>query len=294
VECGVKLKGDLILESVAGEETMDHEVGTTATVRRGYGADAAIVSEPTSSAVPLAVCPASPGLLFMKVTCPGVATHPGFRYQLVRAGGAGSRVGVNAVEKGVLILKALQDLEHQWGFSKRHPLFPDGYFTLHPGVIVGGPPGPLVPYIVSTYCRIEYIIWYPPQEDVDEVKGEIAAYIEKAAGLDPWLADHPPEIEWVNHWPPHEVGQDHPLVSTCVACRDEVAEGRPEFQTGRPLQAIHGVDDATFLNQAGIPAITCGPGAEAHQLNESVPVEELVTAAKIYALTAMDWCVTDG
>jgi len=44
---GFGLKGDLILEAVVGEEVMDHECGVTATVKRGYTADAAVVSEPT-------------------------------------------------------------------------------------------------------------------------------------------------------------------------------------------------------------------------------------------------------
>ena len=62
---GIKLQGDLILESVVGEEVMDHEAGASATVRRGYRADAAIVSEPSAPEAPLAVVPVSPGLLWM-------------------------------------------------------------------------------------------------------------------------------------------------------------------------------------------------------------------------------------
>jgi acetylornithine deacetylase len=291
VDCGHRLKGDLLLESVVGEETMDHEAGTSATINRGYRADGAIVSEPTSGSVRLAVTAASAGLLFMKVNCRGVAGHPGARFQFVRAGGVGSAAGVNAVEKGALILKALQDLEYQWGFSKKHPLFPPGFFTLHPGVIIGGPPGPLVPYIVSTYCRIEYIIWYPPQEPVEGVKQEITDYIMKASALDPWLAANPPEIEWVNHWPPFELGSDHPLVRTCISCREKLAEERDAL---RQVDGFRAVCDATFFNQAGIPAIACGPGDAviAHTRDEWVSLDELILAAKIYAVTAMDWCGT--
>src|SRR5206468_91213 len=48
---GVRLKGDLILESVVGEEVMDHDAGVDAVTRAGFRADAAIVSEPTAPPV---------------------------------------------------------------------------------------------------------------------------------------------------------------------------------------------------------------------------------------------------
>ena len=291
-ESGIRLKGDLILESVVGEETMDHAAGTSATVKRGYRADGAIVSEPTGAAGGLAVAPASPGLLFMKVTCSGVATHPGARFEFVRAGGAGSDAGVNAIEKGAMLLAALQNLETQWGFSKRHALFPDGFFTLHPGVIIGGPPGPLVPYIVSTYCRIEYIIWYPPQEKEEDIKSEIAEHIRKAAALDPWLDKHPPEIEWVNHWPPFELTSDHPLANLCSNCHRQVSSETNELSEAAAIRGFFAVCDATWFVQNGIPAIAYGPGSGmvAHRCNEYIPINEVIFAAKTYALMAMEWC----
>ena len=42
----------------------------TATVKRGYTADAAVVSEPSAPPAPLAVIPVSPGLLWFSVTVP--------------------------------------------------------------------------------------------------------------------------------------------------------------------------------------------------------------------------------
>jgi len=292
VESGLRLKGDLILESVVGEETMEHEAGTSATVKRGYRADGAVVTEPTSRHTRLGVGPASSGSLYLAVTCTGVAGHPGARFEYIRAGGLGEGAGVNAVEKGVQVLTAVQQLENNWGLSKKHDLFPAGFFTLHPGVIIGGPPGPLVPFITSTYCRIEYIIWYPPQQPVETVKDEIAGHIAKAAALDPWLAKHPPTLEWKNHWPPYEIASDHPLVQACAAAREEAVGGVPEYYSSQPIEAFIAVDDASFLSQAGIPSITCGPGicVMAHQCNEYVPVDEVIAAAKTYALLAMDWC----
>lgn len=289
---GVRLKGDLILESVVGEESMDHEAGTTATVRRGYKADAAIVSEPSSYPVPLTIGPASPGLLYLVINVTGRATHPGIRAEFVRPGGAGDAIGVNAVEKGAQILAAIQRLEQNWGMSKKHPFFRPGYFTIHPGVIVGGPPGPLVPYIVSTYCRLECIVWYPPQEPVEDIKAEIEDYVYTAARLDPWLAEHPPEIEWRNHWPPCLTDEQHPIINTCVAAYEQAASTDPSFRQEAVIHGFAAVCDATWLNAGGIPTIIYGPGDVllAHTRNEFVPIEEVIMAAKTYALVAMDWC----
>lgn len=291
-ECGLHLKGDLILESVVGEETMDNKVGVSATVGRGYRADAAIVSEPTSYPEPLTISPASPGLLFLEVNCKGVATHPGIRCEFVRPGGKGEAAGVNAVEKGALMLQALQRLEYNWGFSKTNPFFRPGFFTIHPGVIIGGPPGPLVPFIVSTYCRIEALVWFPPQETQEAIRAEVEDYLQKSAVLDPWLAQTPPEISWRYCWPPFQIAEGHPLIQTCADGYETAARS----QAGSRLEAkIHGfsaVCDATYLSQAGIPSIVFGPGdvLNAHRLNENLPVDELILAAKTLAMAAMDWC----
>ena len=56
-DAGVELEGDLLLHSVVGEETMQHELGTSAVLEAGFTADAAIVTEPTSIPYPLTVSP---------------------------------------------------------------------------------------------------------------------------------------------------------------------------------------------------------------------------------------------
>jgi len=63
---------------------------------------------------------------------------------------------------------------------------------------------------------------------------------------------------------------------------------------GEPVKyyGFAAVDDAVFLNRAGIPAITIGPGdlRVAHAANEYVEIAEVVDAAKIYALSIAEWC----
>ncbi len=290
---GARLKGDLILESVVGEESMDHEVGVTATVRRGSPPHAGIVTEPTSYEHPLAVAPVSAGGMGMTVRVRGKATHPGARMELIRAGGRGTDVGANAVEKGAYLLQMLQHLEQQWGISKRHPLFRPGFFTLQPGVIVGGPPGPQVPFIVSTHCRIEYVVWYPPDETADDIVRQIDAFVQKAAALDPWLAENPPEVVKWHDWPPFEV-KDHPIQGVLQEAHRRAAAGDPALAAGGRLEAFWAVCDATFLNREGIPTVVYGPGngAQCHARNEWVALSEVRQAARTYALAALRWCGT--
>jgi acetylornithine deacetylase/succinyl-diaminopimelate desuccinylase family protein len=288
---GVSLHGDLILESVVGEETMDHDVGVSATVRRGYRADAGIVTEPTSYAHLLSVAPVSGGGLAFTLTCEGKATHPGARMELIRAGGRGTESGANAIEKGVYLVQMLQSLEQQWGISKRYPLFRPGFFTIHPGVIVGGPPGPPVPFIVSTYCRVEYVVWYPPNQTAEQIMAEIQAYVHKAAALDPWLAEHPPKLHMWHDWPPFEVNASNPFKETLRAAHQAAAIDAT-FAEGGHIEAFGAVCDATYLNRAGIPTVVYGPGnlSQCHARNEWVAVDELRQAARTYALAAMRWC----
>jgi acetylornithine deacetylase/succinyl-diaminopimelate desuccinylase-like protein len=65
------------------------------------------------------------------------------------------------------------------------------------------------------------------------------------------------------------------------------ATGVPLPEGGKPF-----VDDGNgFALQAGIPALTHGPAATgAHSLQERVSLDELVRVAKVYALTALNYC----
>lgn len=293
VEAGVRLAGDLILEAVVGEEVMDHECGVTATVKRGYTADAAVVSEPSSPPAPLAIVPVSPGLLWFSVTVPGKASHASMRANTFRAGGLGASVAVNAIDKGVDMYLAIRRLEDEWGQTKRHPLFPPGHFTIHPGVVTGGPKGVLVPFFISEFMTIEYCCWYHPEDDPEDVKREIETHVERAAQLDPWLREHPPVVEWKLNWPPFSVDPDHPICHA-IADAHELAAAGTRF-AGRPeTHGFAAVEDVSFLNLGGVTAVSYGPGdlRVAHADDEYVLVDELVTATKTYAMLAMAWCGT--
>ena len=84
-----------------------------------------------------------------------------------------------------------------------------------------------------------------------------------------------------------ELGAD-PLVDAFQSAATAVM-GEPLPRGAKPF-----VDDGnTFMARGGVPAITHGPNATgAHTLEESVPVDELVRVALVYAATAIRFCTT--
>lgn len=284
LKAGLRPLGDVILENVVGEEMMNTAAGTGATIKRGYRADAAIVVEPSAPPYPLALATASPGVMILHLEVEGKAAHTCMRDELIRAGGAGSRVAVSALEKALVVYHGLLKLEEQWGQTKSHPAFSrPGHFTICPVTFMSGLRG--IGYIPDL-CVLEYVVWHAPQDSPETVKAEIEEQIERFAQTDPWLRDHPPSIEWTFWWPPYDLNPDSPICHA-VASAHEAALGFPLKAYG-----FAAVNDATFFNQAGIPAVTVGPGSleHAHGPDEYVIIDDALNAAKLYALTIAEWC----
>lgn len=289
---GVRLAGDVTLSSTVGEENMDSaRIGAGSMVKHGHSADAAVVSEPSAPPHPLAVVPVSPGLWWVSVTVEGKASHAATRGETIRAGGLGSAVAVNAIDKGVLMINAIRQLEEEWGLTKTHPLFKAGHFTLLPGVISGAPHGVQVPFFISDHCTIEYCIWHHPEEDPEQVKQEINRHVRHAAQMDPWLREHPPQLDWKVHWPPFSLDTEHPICQALANAHEKAAVGS-KFEGPARQAAFYAVCDAAFLQRDGVPSVVYGPGSllVAHAADEYVEIEELITATKTYALLTLDWC----
>jgi acetylornithine deacetylase/succinyl-diaminopimelate desuccinylase family protein len=285
---GVQLRGDVVFQSVVDEETGGP--GTRAALARGHVADAAIVLEPTAREI----VTAEGGLEWVRVVVRGRTGHSAIRYRSVHAGGRGE--AVSAIEKAVKLLAAVGELERHWAVHKLHPLMPRGITTINPGVIAGGsgggadgiPNGMIAYSNFADYCALGLSLKYLPDERGDDVKAEFEEYVARVAASDPWLREHPPEIEWGVSgvsFPPSEVPPDHPLVvGLCDAFRAVAGEPR--------LGGFEAVSDLAWLAEAGIPAVLYGPGdfAQAHSSAEYVEVDELLEVTSVIALALCDWC----
>jgi acetylornithine deacetylase/succinyl-diaminopimelate desuccinylase-like protein len=287
----VELAGEVQVHSVVGEEMMEHELGTTALIQAGYRADAAIVTEATSYPRPLTVSPVTAGNWLVRISIEGKSTHCGNRPLMIHPGGDGDLIGVNALEKAIKVIGWMAELESRWGLSKRHHSFSPGFFTIGPNILRADPGVPFPAY-VPDHAVVEYVIWYPPDVSAEAIAREVEAYVFHESRLDPWLADHAPAFDWYSNWPAMETDWEHPLTAAVVKARDTVL-GTSTLRPSPAQPANFGaVCDASFYAAAGIPAVVFGPGdlRIAHGLDESVSIDEMITAAKTLASTVIDWC----
>lgn len=290
-QAGVQLRGDLVLQSVVGEEVGDHLCGTTAALQAGYTADAAIVCEPTNFERGLPnLVPVTPGLLWFSISLEGKAAHSGLRGLTIHPTLDGELLGVNTVDKFWIIYQALRHLEDTWATYDRHPLFRPGYFNLLPGVLTANPTGIFVPFFLADTLTVEYCVYHHPDRSNDDVIEEIERTITNACANDRWLTEHPPRFEWKLLWPPYTLPEGHDLLPALMAAHTGAIDGLtapPPVQEG-----FLGVCDLTWMDALGIKGLVYGPGVgkTAHAVDEYLMIDQLVTATKTYALLAMDYC----
>jgi acetylornithine deacetylase len=286
----IDLAGDLWAHVVADEEVVGQS--TRNLLRRLPAVDAVLVAEPTD----LAIMPVEGGLVHFRIEIDGRESHAGNRYMSVHAGGLGSRAGVNAIEKTLRIVTALQDLERQWGNLRQHPMLPAGFNTIMPGIIAGGPGGGSDgkinvvsnPGTSPNYCSVEYNLWFLPGESFEAIRGEVESFVQTVCLLDPWLHEHPPRFTWKLrdiYFPPAETAPDHPFIQNLS---DAIAT------TGRAprIEAFTAASELAWYAEVGIPGAIFGPGriAQAHGPDEYVDVDQLRIACSSMALGAAAWC----
>ena len=279
---GVRLQGDVIIQSVMGEEA--GEPGARVCTERGYRADFAIVGEATLARQVLAAV----GSMNLRITIRSPYTlHMHARRLAVHAGGG--LEGANCLEKmATRIIPALNDLEREWAVFKRHPAIPPAQTLINPFSIRGGGN----PFFLPDECTVHVIVLYLPNESQNEVRQQVEEQIRRAAELDPWLRKYPPEVEWnPAEYPiaflPSDVDPGHSGVRTLLEAGREVM--------GEPLQVGGGrgaICDSGWVAESGTPTVVWGPGDIywAHRIDERVDLDDVLAYAKVLGLFLLRWC----
>lgn len=266
---GIRLKGDVKVESVISEE--DGGAGALATILRGHHADAAIITEPTR----LAVVPAQGGSLVFRLHVQGRSAHACVRDE-----------GVSAIEKYYQLHQAMVEFERQRNATIDHPLYariankiPINIGNMHAGSW---------PSSVPEYAVVEGRAGLVPGEDLVAFKAEFAQMLNDAADADPWLAEHPPRLEWFSgQFAPAEVPLDSPIVALVRQAHEATTGAAPEIDA-----ATYGADMRHFVHFGEMPCVMYGAGdvRVAHFTDEFVPLSDVTTVAKTLAITMAAWC----
>jgi acetylornithine deacetylase len=203
------------------------------------------------------------GVLIGTIKVEGVTTHCGNRASSIRAGGLGDAVGVNALEKGMLVISSIRQLDELWIRTKSHPRLPLASCTI--GISsFRADSGQLVPFSFPNSAQIDIRVDYGPHESEFKIREEIEKHVITVGNQDPWLKDHPPSFTWLNLYPAFDLDPGHKLVKSVRAAiaKFSIVSNKPEVETSFVEES-----NGAFYSAAGIPTTLLGCGAK--NLNES-------------------------
>jgi succinyl-diaminopimelate desuccinylase len=254
--------GRILVAALADEEGM--MLGAKAFARTPLalsGIDGVIVCEPEGGEI----CAAAKGALRIRIALAGVMAH-----------GAMPRTGRNPIPALAPLLDGLAELEQR--AQERVGPHPElGEFYLTPTVARAGSPPQMnvIPAVAEVYLDIRTI----PQTRHAEVIAEVRALCHRIAdafGLTPAL-------EVIDDRPPVDTPRSAPVVRALARAHARITGAQPVYG------GVPGTTDGTVLTRdAGLTSVVYGPGGKwiAHQVDEVCPVEEIVTAARVYAEAA--------
>jgi acetylornithine deacetylase len=262
-DAGTELPGgEAWFVSVPSEE--DGGQGMLAAIRAGATADMAVITEPTG----LDIITAHAGAIVFRLTVAGKAAHASKR-----------REGVSALEKLMVLVKALEEDEWERNTGETDPLM----------TALGLP----YPTIIGTISGGEWASTVIDRVTVDgrygvrlgdtwrDAEATLRRTIERAAAADPWLRDHPPTVEITGgRFSSARTDPNHEVVTSLGDAAESVLGRRPAI-AGAP----YGADMRLLVNEGATPTIIFGPGDArfAHSADERVPLAEVADCARVLA-----------
>lgn len=255
--------GRVVLVAVPAEE--DSGLGTLAAIRRGWIADAAIVTEPTEKSGQPELIVAHAGAMSCRIEIAGLSAHASRRL-----------MGENALDHYLTIHGILREGERSLNESEAHPLMQK--LTLPYATSVGTIHGGQWSSSVMDRVEIEVRVGVALSETTSEAKARFERTLAEGVAQHPWLAEHPPKISWrAAGFGSAATRDDHPLVA---ALRDA---GETEFgHTPTVAAAPYGCDMSAWVRVGRVPTVVYGPGdiEQAHGADEWVSLANTAKVAR--------------
>lgn len=279
---GIKLKGDVILAAVVGEisrtpigpwQTKEYRgegVGTRHLLTHGMHSDYAVVADGSD----MNIVWTQAGVVQIKITTFGKAeaawgskrsTHP--------------MAKLNAIVKMTKIIEGLEKwaecFEENYIYqSPTGPIYP----KVNIGAIEGG--APYRPNYFPGVCHLYVDIRTPPQVRPVMVQHEVEQALS-SLGIEY-------EMESYKSLLGHEGKAVEPLVRAVEDAYEFIfgKKVKPEAPDRASIWT-----DTNIYNELGIPAVKIGPrGKRIGPRNEELDIDQMVKAAQLYALVALDIC----
>ncbi|SEP09542.1 ArgE/DapE family deacylase [Trujillonella endophytica] len=264
---GVRPARPVAVHAVVGEE--DGGLGAWATLARGHRGEACVIPEPTAGAVVTAAA----GALTFRLRVTGAAAHGALRDR-----------GVSAVELFAAVHADLlafegerqRDADRRFG-EARYP------FGLSVGTVRAGDWASTVPDLLVAEGRYGVRLGEPVEVAKRAFDERVAAF---CAGS-PWLAAHPVEVAWTGG---AFASGELPPGSALLPQMHAALAGAGAAPA--PERAVAAGTDLRLYAAAGIPTLHFGPGDLdlGHGPAERVPLAEVVTAARAFALLTLHRC----
>ncbi|KPJ65589.1 hypothetical protein AMJ44_09825, partial [candidate division WOR-1 bacterium DG_54_3] len=263
--------GKVTLAAIIDEETQT--LGSEHLVLSGFKADAAIVGEPTGNQIAIG----HKGLEWLVIEFEGKAAHGGTPESGINAISAASHF-VQLVEKE--LVPALQ--------KRLDPVL--GHPALNIGTIQGGDQ----PSTVAAYCQIKLARRWVNTETIEQVFEDFEVLLKRIRSERPGLKTNisrvPESMATMLHGPV-TIDPLHPVV---LAAQKALLEFKLPAE---PLGVFPAWTDAALISrEAKIPSIIWGPGEldYAHSPEESIKLEDVILARKLYAAAALHFTCSLG
>jgi acetylornithine deacetylase/succinyl-diaminopimelate desuccinylase-like protein len=290
----IKLQGDILLSAVVGETggspvdefespTYDsHELGARYVATHGGLADFAMIAEATANTIVPVEC----GFAYFKITIySGPASYtPFFPYPE-----PSMEKSVNSIVRMAKFIERFQ--QYAYEYQKKHTYSFDGGEVV-PKTIIGAIRGglPHIPHITPEVCSIYVDYRTPPGKNPLELKRELEGLLDEM-GMDG-------TVEMYKYLPGFEAWK----VEGYETLKTALVESHVKvFKDPPPKKAVTYTlsmwRDINPYNELGVPSICYGfptgysaEGAKYDIDLFRVKIEDMISAAKVYALLALDIC----
>ncbi len=253
VESG-DLDGSLVMQAVIGEETA--EPGTRTLLERGHGGDYGIVLEPTG----MRTATSEKGLAWYEISVAGEPSHASRPDQ-----------GTNAIHGARPVLDALEEYDAAVR-ERTDPLVGRAYATVTK--FEAGTKENVVPERATITVDRRFL----PSESAEDIDGEVDSLLAGIEGV---------ETEWE---------RTRTYESASIPEAGELADTLREHSAAvagvdtDPWGVQASTDVRNFVNDAGIEAVTWGPGdlAQAHTYDEYVELAAAEQGLEVLERAARD------